>query len=164
MKSWIRDDNYQDGSISSQIEKVNCKENHEENRLQYLDVCHSQEEKFSDGSLIQHHLKDKTIMKCYLLWASLVAQPVKNPPAMWETWVWSLGWEDSLEKRTATHSSILARRIQRAGHDWATFTFIRTKGLLLRIFLPRHHILRESIVILTIYSTRNCIIFGPLTS
>ena len=28
-------------------------------------------------------------------WASLVAQPVKNPPAMWETWVWSLGWEDS---------------------------------------------------------------------
>ena len=87
MKSWIRDDNYQDGSISSQIEKVNCKENHEENRLQYLDVCHSQEEKFSDGSLIQHHLKDKTIMKCYLLWASLVAQPVKNPPAMRETWV-----------------------------------------------------------------------------
>ena len=31
-------------------------------------------------------------------WASLVAQLVKNPPAMWETWVLSLGWEDSLEK------------------------------------------------------------------
>ena len=41
-------------------------------------------------------------------WASLVAQLVKNPPAMWETWVVSLGWEDSLEKRKATHSSILA--------------------------------------------------------
>ena len=41
-------------------------------------------------------------------WASLVAQMVKNPPAMQETWVRSLGWEDPLEKRTATHSSILA--------------------------------------------------------
>ena len=40
-------------------------------------------------------------------WASLVAQLVKNPPAMWETWVWSLGWEDPLEKGMATHSSIL---------------------------------------------------------
>ena len=36
--------------------------------------------------------------------ASLVAQLVKNPPAMWETWVRSLGLEDSLEKGTATHS------------------------------------------------------------
>ena len=37
-------------------------------------------------------------------WASLVAQLVKNPPAMWETWVQSLGWEDPLEKVTGTHS------------------------------------------------------------
>ena len=36
---------------------------------------------------------------------------VKNPPAMWETWVQSLGWEDPLEKGKATHSSILAWRI-----------------------------------------------------
>ena len=43
--------------------------------------------------------------------ASLVAQMVKNPPAMWETWVQSLGWEDPLEKGTATRSSILAWRI-----------------------------------------------------
>jgi len=43
--------------------------------------------------------------------ASLVAQLVKNLPAMLETWVLSLGWEDPLEKGTATHSSILARRI-----------------------------------------------------
>ena len=41
-------------------------------------------------------------------WASLVAQLVKNPPAMRETWVQSLGWEDPLEKGKATHSSILA--------------------------------------------------------
>ena len=43
-------------------------------------------------------------------WASLVAQLVKNPPAM-QTWVQSLGWEDPLEKVKAIHSSILAWRI-----------------------------------------------------
>ena len=50
----------------------------------------------------------------YLLqysWASLVAQLVKNPPAMWVTWVPSLGWEDPLEKGKATHSSFLDWRI-----------------------------------------------------
>jgi len=40
-----------------------------------------------------------------------VAQLVENPPAMWETWVRSLGWEDPLEKGKAPHSSILAWRI-----------------------------------------------------
>ena len=40
-----------------------------------------------------------------------MAQLVKNPPAMWETWVGSLGLEDPLEKGKATHSSILAWRI-----------------------------------------------------
>ena len=44
-------------------------------------------------------------------WASLVAQLVKNPPAMRETWVRSLVWEDLLEKGKVTHSSILAWRI-----------------------------------------------------
>ena len=44
-------------------------------------------------------------------WASLVAQLVKNPPTMQETWIQSLGWEDPLEKGKATHSSILAWRI-----------------------------------------------------
>ena len=43
--------------------------------------------------------------------ASLVARLVKNLPAMWETWVRSLSWEDPLEKAKATHSSILAWRI-----------------------------------------------------
>ena len=41
-------------------------------------------------------------------WTSLVAQLDKNPPAMQETWVRSLGWEDPLEKGKSTHSSILA--------------------------------------------------------
>ena len=59
-------------------------------------------------------------------WASLVAQLVKNPPAMQETWVRSLGWEDPLEKGKATHSSMVAWRIpwavqsmgsQRIRHD-----------------------------------------------
>ena len=45
-----------------------------------------------------------------LLWASLVVQ-IKNVPAMQETWVHSLGWEDPLEKGMATHSSVLAWRI-----------------------------------------------------
>ena len=44
-------------------------------------------------------------------WASLVAHLVKNPPAMRETWVRSLGWEYPLEKGKATHFSILALRI-----------------------------------------------------
>ena len=62
---------------------------------------------------------------------SLVAQSVKNLPAVWETWVRSLGWEDPLEKKMATHSSILVWKIswteepgglqsmgsQRVGHD-----------------------------------------------
>ena len=52
--------------------------------------------------------------------ASLVAQLVKNLPAMQETWVQSLGWEDPLEEGMATHSSILAWRIPLTGAWWAT--------------------------------------------
>ena len=65
------------------------------------------------------------------IWASLVAQSLKRLPAMWETWVQSLGREDPLEKEMATHSSLLAWRIlwteepgvlqstglRRVGHD-----------------------------------------------
>ena len=47
-----------------------------------------------------------------MAWASLVAQTVKNLPAMQETQVQSLNWEDPLEKGIATHSSILAWRIR----------------------------------------------------
>jgi len=52
-----------------------------------------------------------------------VVQLVKNQPAMWETWVRSLGWEDPLEKGTATHSSILAWRIKDIIKD-----FTRSRG------------------------------------
>ena len=51
-------------------------------------------------------------------WASLVAQPVKNPSAVWETWVRSLGWEDPLGKGKATHPSILAWRTPRLYSPW----------------------------------------------
>ena len=65
---------------------------------------------------------------------SLMAQMVKHLPTMWETRVWSLGWEDPLEKEMATHTSTLAWKIpwmeepgslqsigsRRVGHDWAT--------------------------------------------
>ena len=54
-------------------------------------------------------------------WASLVAQTVKNCPAVRETWVQLLGWEDPLEEGMATHSSILAWRIPLdRGAWWAT--------------------------------------------
>ena len=70
----------------------------------------------------------------YIILASLVAQMVKSLPAVQETCVQSLGWEDPLEKEVATHSSILAWKIlwieepgrlqsmgsQRVGHDWVT--------------------------------------------
>ena len=52
-------------------------------------------------------------------WASLVAQLVKNPPAMQETWVQSLGWGDPLEEGKATLSSILAWRIPCTVHEVA---------------------------------------------
>ena len=66
--------------------------------------------------------KQRLLRLISILWASLVAQMVKNLPAMQETQVLSLGWEGPLEKRKATHSSILAWRIpsmgsQRVRHD-----------------------------------------------
>ena len=81
---------------------------------------------------------------------TLGAQMVKNPPAMWETWVRSLGQGDPLEKGMATHSSTPAWRIprteepdelpstgsQRVGLDWATNTFTFPG-------LERRHLLRE---------------------
>ena len=78
------------------------------------------------------------VYTCIHFWASLVAQPVKKQTAVQETPVRFLGWEDPLEKGTATHSSVLAWRIprtekpgglqsmgsQRVGQDWATFTYL----------------------------------------
>ena len=51
-------------------------------------------------------------------WAYLVAQLVKNPLVMWETWVRSLSWEDPLKEGMATHSSILAWRIPMDRGAW----------------------------------------------
>ena len=79
---------------------------------------------------------------------SLVAQTVKNLPAMQKTWVWSLGGEDPLEKGMATYFSIPAWRIpwteepdglqsmgsQRVGHDWGTNTTTPPVKLYLNIF------------------------------
>ena len=64
--------------------------------------------------------------------STYICQLVKNPPAMWETWIWSLGWKDFLQKGKVTHSRILAWRIpwtmqsmgsQSVGRDWETLTF-----------------------------------------
>ena len=92
----------------------------------------------------------------YRVWAFLMAQIVKNAPAIQETWVWSLGWEDPLEEGMATHSSILAWRIpwteepgglqsigsQRLRHDWVTSTTYRVN---LRL---SSHLFQKSIFIL----------------
>ena len=91
---------------------------------------------------IQFFSYQKTDMKYLILKSSafwylpysLVAQAVTSLPALWETWIQSLGQEDPLEKEMATHSSILAWKIpwmeqcgslqsmglQRVGHNWAT--------------------------------------------
>ena len=66
-------------------------------------------------NLLQHHSSKASILWCSAFFivqlshplGSLVAQLIKNPPAMWETWVWSLDWEDPLKKGRALHSSIL---------------------------------------------------------
>ena len=61
-------------------------------------------------------------------WAFLVAQMVKNLHAMWETWIWSLGWEDPLEEGKATHSGILAWRIPMDRRAWQAIAHGVTKS------------------------------------
>ena len=76
-------------------------------------------------------LQPSTYVSLWLLRAPLVAQPVKNLAAMWETWIWSLGqipsqsldYEDPLEKGMTTHSSILAWRI-----PWTIYSRGRKKS------------------------------------
>ena len=91
---------------------------------------------------------------------------IKCPPAMQETWVWSLSWEDPLEKEMATHSSILAWRIpwtedpdrlqsmgsQRVRHNWATsLSFLHWGGTILHshdqsMRVPVHSITKDYVV------------------
>ena len=93
---------------------------------------------YTEWSCVLKLLLPKRVSDFSCIWwsweASLVAQAVKRLPAMQETWVRSLGWEDTLEKEMATHSSILAWKIawmeepgrlqsmwsQRVRHDWVT--------------------------------------------
>ena len=67
-------------------------------------------------------------LKCSNVWASLVAQMVKIPPAMQETWVQSLDWEEPLEESMATHSSILAWKIPKDRGAWQTIVHGVTKS------------------------------------
>ena len=86
------------------------------------------------GRRVLIHCATREVSACRFYYALLLplglSLPAENPPAMWETWVRSLGWKDPMEKGKATHSSFLAWRIPwtqsiglpRVGHDWATFT------------------------------------------
>ena len=103
----------------------------------------------SHSDMGYHYFRVKWCFKLYYspvscLQASLVGQLVKNLPEVQETQVWSLGWEDHLEKEMATHSTILAWKIseteepgglqsmgsQRVRHDWATNTHFMSTFIL----------------------------------
>ena len=77
-------------------------------------------QKSSKSSTVKNCIPTTQIRQLILcsIWASLVAQMVKNPPTMQETWVRFLGWKDPLVKGTATHSSILAWRIPMDRGAW----------------------------------------------
>ena len=86
------------------------------------------------GAALGEYLRDHGAYEKSFPSGNLVGmlQMIKNLPAMQETWVQSLGWEDPLEKKMAIYSSILAWRIpwteepmwsQRVGHNWATNIF-----------------------------------------
>ena len=106
--------------------------------------------------------------------ASLVAQRLKHLATMWETWVWSPGWEDTLEKEMATHSSILAWRIpwteepsglqstgsQRVRHDWADFTFtFNGYKVSFRILIGHLCLLSKEITIQVLWQFFNWVFF-----
>ena len=121
------------------------------------------------GCLIsmQFNSANKIKGKVLHVWASLVAQTLKNPPAMWETWLQSLGWEDPLEEGMATHSSVFAWRIpwtdslEGYGH-WVAKRQTRraTKHS------TAHYIFVTQPLTLIIYITvtKPCSIFGSVTS
>ena len=112
------------------------------------------------GKRLWHNLNNASLFRRYFpeskyciliwFWASLMAQIVKNPPVMQETWLWSLGWEDPLKEGMATHSSILAWRIpmdrrawwatvhgsQRIRHNWATkHSMLGNSGIIYMILI-----------------------------
>ena len=89
----------------NQPQSENILKTPESSKIQNLNLPHCQ---LSTQHLhrIYNHLQG-----CIISGRYLVAQTVKNPPAMWENWVRFLGWEDPLEEDMATHSNILAWRI-----------------------------------------------------
>ena len=106
------------------------------------------------------------------IWASMVAQMVKYPPAMQETWVWSLSQEDPLEKGMATHSNILSWRIlwteelgrlqsigsQRVGRNWSDLACTRAHNLVLHLLILLNsgiHNSTHSLIFLFIHLTNN---------
>ena len=93
-------------------------------------------------------------------WASLVAQLVKNLPAMWETWVRSLGSEDPLQKGTATHSSILAWTVQSMGSakSWIPLSNFHFLYLGVAFISARHYVPR------TLLSTGHLSLSSPFYS
>ena len=107
-----------------------CLANHGSKRCS--SSCHKQ----TPGKKLRCKGNQNIVLNYRYLGAFQVAQMIKNLPAMQETWVLSLGWEDALEKERATHSSILAWIIpqtekpgrlesigsQRVRHDWVTNT------------------------------------------
>ena len=96
--------------------------------LHFMNTCNF------PNKLIYNRLFKNILIKSNLYIPTMVAQTVKNLPAMKETWVWSLGWEGPLEKGMTIHSSIIAWRIlwtedpsglqfmglQRVRLDWVT--------------------------------------------
>ena len=94
----------------------------------YTHMCYRGLEKVLEEVQVLHNISSKgcekgkgkslLYVKCCITWASLVAQSVKNLPAMRKTWTRSLGWEDLREKGMATHSSILAWSIPKGREAW----------------------------------------------
>ena len=93
---------------------------------------------------------------------SLIAQLVKNPPAMWETWVQSLGWEDPLEKGKAIHSSILAQR-----SPWGCKELDTTERLTLSLYTFTLHFQADAQLLCVQDDSRqmlsSCVSLRPLT-
>ena len=93
-------------------------------------------------------------------WASLVAQLVKNPPAVRETWVPSLGWEDPLEKGKATHSGVLAWRI-----PWTVYHGVsKSRAQLSDFHLPSLHLHRGQPFLLEGPPPRTLVLTSPPSS